>query len=48
MELGQAKLDKIANVLKVYGKSYNYETEIVKRRHEEPKQQAKCIRLAIK
>jgi len=48
MELGQAKLDKIANVLKVYGKSYNYETEIVKRRHEEPEQQAKCIRLAIK
>lgn len=47
LKLSRDKLEKLSDILKVYNKSFDYEVEIVKRRHENPEKQAKCTKINV-
>jgi hypothetical protein len=47
LAVSHTKLEKVGSILALYNLSYDYEVDIVKRRHEEPEMQAKITRLNV-
>ncbi|MDA8886499.1 hypothetical protein N8368_01250 [Bacteroidia bacterium] len=47
MEITKRRLDKITEILRLYSISYSNDIEIVKRRHETPEKQVRCVNWII-